>query len=134
MRQIRERGFGGAFGLFVLGSAMTLAVACGSSERAGYDDGSSPNGMDGTSGGPPLVADDTLVLEPPNAEISLEDGKPIPTVEYHAYLAHKDGSRVDVTPNAVFRMVQNAGPVQGTFMGATFTPAANAVGKATVHA
>jgi hypothetical protein len=123
---------GGSLALAASIAAVALVAACGSSGRGGYDDGTSPNGPGG--GGPALAADDKLVVEPPEADVSVEDGKPLPSVDYHAFLVHADGQKQDVTPNAVFRMVANAGPTQGTFAGATFTAAANAVGKATVHA
>jgi hypothetical protein len=112
----------------------TAVLACGSSGRGGYGD--PPPGGPGTlDGGPgPLAPEGSLALEPADTEIAVEEGKPLPTVAYKAFLVQKDGSRTDVTANAVFRMVQNAGPVQATFAGPTLTATANAVGKATVHA
>ena len=114
---------------------IALVAACGSSGRGSYDDGTTPPG--GSSGGigdPALVAEGALSIEPADTDISVEDGKPLPSVDYHAFLVHKDGSREDVTANAVFRMVQNAGPVQATFAGPKLTASPNAVGKAKVHA
>lgn len=119
----------------VLGLGIVAAVAaCGSSGRDGFDDGTTPASSGGVGGDPSLVAEGALVVEPAETEISVEDGKPLPTVDYHAFITHKDGSREDVTLNAVFRMVQNAGPVQATFAGPRLTASPNAVGKATVHA
>ena len=110
------------------------AAACGSSGRDGYDDGTAPGSSGGVGGDPSLGGAGSLVVEPADTDIALEDGKPLPTVDYHAFIVNKDGTRQDVTLNAVFRMVQNAGPVQGTFAGPKLTASPNAVGKATVHA
>ena len=112
---------------------VAAVAACGSSGRDGYDDGTAP-GSSGGGADPSLGGEGALVVEPPDTEIAVEDGKPLPSVDYHAFVVHKDGSREDVTLNAVFRMVQNAGPVQATFAGPKLTASPNAVGKATVHA
>ena len=130
---MRKYGYRSGIALPFVISIAALIAACGSSARKTYEDGTTPP-AGGDVGGPPLVTDDTLAVEPAETDVSVEDGKPLPSVDYHAFLVHKDGTKQDVTLNAVFRMVQNAGPVQGTFAGPKFTANANAVGKATVHA
>ena len=132
MSGMRKYGWRAGTLLFLLVTMAALAFACGTSGRKSYDDGTTPPGGDPL--GPPLVSDDKLVVEPSDTDVSVEDGKPLPSVDYHAFLVHRDGARQDVTLNAVFRMVQNAGPVQATFAGPKLTANANAVGKATVHA
>lgn len=125
----------GWLGIFVLVAFGALAAACGSSGRDSYDDGTSGTSGGSGPGGPgSLGGEGSLLIEPAETDISVEDGLPLPTVQYKAFLVHQDGVKQDVTANAVFRMVQNAGPVQATFAGSTLTAAPDAVGKATVHA
>ena len=126
-------GFAALIGALV--AVVALVAACGSSGRSAYDDGTTPGASSGGDvGGPALVPKGALAIEPVDTEVAVEDGKPLPTVDYHAFLVHDDGSREDVTANAVFRVVQNAGPVQATFAGPKLTASPNAVGKARVHA
>jgi hypothetical protein len=119
-------------GLVLSGSVvMAFAFACGSSKDRGFDDGTTgPGGANG----PPLVADDTIAVEPPDAVLDVEDGQPPPTEGYHAFLVHKDGSRDDITAAASFHVDTHPGQTYGTFAGPTFTAAANGVGQTIVHA
>jgi hypothetical protein len=105
--------------------AAAVIAACGSKDRS-YDDGSGAAG--GPNGGAPIATTDVIAIEPADAMLDVTDTS-TPSLDYHAYLVHPDGTRADVTAPAHFRI----DPIYGTFAGAKFTAAPNAVGKATVH-
>ncbi len=117
-----------------LGFAAVLCAAvaaCGSKDRSLDGAGGDPNGgPNGGLGGPGISTGDVLAVEPPDALLDVGGGM-TPSLGYHAFVVHPDGSRFEATATAKFH-VDSA--TYGSFSGATFTAATNGVGKTLVHA
>lgn len=116
-------------GLFVA----LFAAACGSSKERGFDDvnGGDPSASSGGTG--PALADDKIVVEPPDQVLDVTDGK-TPSIDYHAFLVHKDGTKVDVTAAAHWSVEPHGGQTYGTFQGPKFTASPTGVGKTQIKA
>lgn len=123
---------------FAIGLVLALLVGCGSKGRPTYDENGTANGNgDGNGIAPglsPTAPGDALTLEPASVVLEVKEGQPLPSVDYHAFLVHKDNSRDDVTSSVNLYLDQPANSDFGTFSKGTFTASPNGVGKTLVHA
>ncbi len=121
----------------VVGLASFLAVvaalaACGSKDR-GFGDGQNGDPSTSSGGAPPLLADDHIDVDPVDAVVDVTDGK-TPSIDYHAFLVHKDGSKQDITAAAHWSVEPHGGQTYGSFQGPKFTASPTGVGKTQVKA
>jgi len=121
---------------FALVAALLVALAtsaCGSSKDRTFDDGTGgPGGQ--SSGGPPTLADDRIEIEPVDAVLDVADGKPVPSVDYKAFLVRQDGSRADITAAAHWSVEPRGTQTYGSFAGPKFTASPDGVGRTLVKA
>ena len=80
---------------------VTILVACGSSGKNGFDDGSSIAGGVGDDGGGILGTGQktltSLSIDPVTAALLVESGGPAPTQQYKAIAHYADGSTTEMT-------------------------------------